>query len=175
MNKTQLRILINHWDWVWYHYRSDRQLLTKDKLVLKLLKPGPTLAWNSLGLRYQPWCSDLVIHEDLLNQTPTLSAPFMNIMVLNVFEMRYQTVTEIGQQLITLCNNLLPMGRLIFGINSIFINWNRTAYSLTEVMDTLVTHLEDCGRLKMTYKMLQPFETDALNGDCFFIFDKTLL
>lgn len=164
--------MINHWDSVWYHYRNTNELLTKDRIVVKCVLPGSTLAWNSCGARYQNWISNLTIHEDLLDQRPTISQPFNNILVLNAFELRYCSVEKYTQLLGKLCANLAVQGRLIFGVNSIFIDWNRTAINIHQMFDNLILRMKDEHQMQLTSQVLRPFKTDALNGDCFFIFNK---
>ena len=173
MNRAKLRSMINHWDAVWYHYRHNDQLLPRDRIVCEFIIPGTTLAWNSFGSRFKNWIPNLTIHENLLDQRPNAVHLFNNILVLNVFELRYNSIAEYAQQLGHLCNSLLPGGRLILGINSIFINWNRLALSPEQAFDQLTLHLANDYQMQLTYQMLQPFKTNSLNGDCFLIFDKT--
>jgi hypothetical protein len=165
--------MINHWDAVWYHYRHSDQLLPRDRIVTKFIIPGTTLAWNSFGARFQNWIPNLTIHENLLDQRPDAVNSFNNILALNVFELRYNSIAEYAHQLGHLCDNLLPGGRLILGINSIFINWNRTALSPEQAFAQLTLHMANNYQMQLTYQMLRPFITNSLNGDCFLIFDKT--
>ena len=164
--------MIVHWDAVWYHYRHSDQLLPRDRIVTKFIIPGTTLAWNSFGARFQNWIPNLTIHEDLLEQQPGAVNLFNNILALNVFELRYNSIPEYAQQLGKLCDNLSPGGRLILGVNSIFINWNRVALSPKQAFDQLTLHLANDYQMQLTHQMLQPFKTNSLNGDCFLIFDK---
>ena len=165
--------MINHWDAVWYHYRHNDQLLPQDRIVCKFVIPGTTLAWNSFGARFKNWIPNLTIHEDLLEQQPGTVNLFNNILALNVFELRYNSIPGYAQQLGKLCDNLLSGGRLILGVNSIFINWNRLALSPKQAFDQLTLHLANDYQMQLTYQMLRPFKTNSLNGDCFLIFDKT--
>lgn len=165
--------MINHWDAVWYHYRHSDKLLPRDQIVTKFITPGTTLAWNSFGARFQNWIPNLTIHENLLGQQSSTVNLFNNILVLNVFELRYNSIPEYVQQIGKLCNNLLPGGRLILGVNCIFINWNRVALNPDQAFNQLALNLAKDYQMKLTHQMLHPFKTNSLNGDCFLIFDKT--
>jgi hypothetical protein len=174
MKKTKLRHLISHWHSVWHHYRHNSDLLSVDRLIIKALRPGHSLVWNSLGFRYQAWVPQLTVYEELLDHTPLIEQQFDNILVLNVFQIRYGTILEHTTALGNLCQHLKSGGRLIFGVNSIFINWNRTAQTLNQTLDILIRTMADDYGLILTHKIVNEFQTDAAKGDCFFIFDKPL-
>lgn len=166
--------MINHWDAVWYHYRTKKNLLPKDQIVVKLLLPGKTLAWNSLGYRYHLHIPDLTVYEQLLDICPNFIEKFDNILVLNTFELRYTNIEEHAIVLGRLCNHLTTNGRLMFGVNSIFINWNRTAISAEQMFEQFLLIMQNQYHMSLKHKTLRPFNTDSLNGDCFLIFDKQL-
>ena len=174
MKKSKIRSIINHWDAVWYHYRNKKNLLPKDRILTKFLLPGKTLAWNSLGCRYYSHITDLTVHEQLLDVCPVLTEKFDNILVLNSFELRYSNIEEYLLTLGNLCNHLSTNGRLIFGVNSIFINWNRTAISAEQMFEQFVSIMKNQYQMSLKQKILRPFNTDSLNGDCFLIFDKQI-
>jgi len=166
--------MIAHWDAVWYHYRTKKNLLPKDQIVVKLLLPGKTLAWNSLGCRYQSHIPNLTIYEQNMDICPDIDEKFDNILVLNSFEIRYGSIQEHALELGMLCKHLNTGGRLIFGVNSIFINWNRTAISVEEMFEQFVLIMKNQYQMTLKQKILRPFNTDSLNGDCFLIFDKKI-
>lgn len=172
MKKTNLRNLISHWHSVWHHYRNQTDLLPTDQIIIKAIKPGNTLVWNCLGFRYQGWIPELTVYDDMLDLTPTLSQQFDNILAMNVFQTRYSTISEYATALGNLCQHLRSGGRLIFGVNSIFINWNRPAQTLKEALDELILLMKNDHGLSLTHKIVREFQTDAVKGDCFFIFDK---
>jgi hypothetical protein len=174
MKKSKVRPMINHWDAVWYHYRNKKNLLPKDQIVTKFLVPGKTLAWNSLGCRYYSHITDLTVYEQLLDVCPDFTEKFNNILVLNSFELRYGNIQEYAMALGNLCNHLTTNGRLMFGVNSIFINWNRTAISAEQMFEQFVLIMKNQYHMSLKHKILRPFETDSLNGDCFLIFDKQI-
>jgi hypothetical protein len=174
MKKNKIRSMINHWDAVWYHYRTKTDLLPKDTIVTKFLLPGKTLAWNSLGCRYRPYITDLTVHEQLMDVCPVLNSKFNNILVLNSFELRYSKIQDYATALGNLSNHLDTTGRLMFGVNSIFINWNRTAVGIEQIFEQLASIMKDQYQLSLKHKILRPFETNSLNGDCFLIFDRQI-
>ena len=164
--------MIVHWDAVWKHYRGSKELLPKDRIITKLVLPGHTLAWNSFGNRYTDWIPNLTVYEDLLNLHPTLSKKFSTILALNVHQLRYQSINEYADSLGELCKYLEPGGRLLFGVNSIFVNWNRTAFDVNSAFDKLSQRMLENHNMKLTKQALKPFVTNSLNGDCFMIFDQ---
>jgi hypothetical protein len=174
MKKYKVRSMINHWDAVWYHYRTNKNLLPKDQIVVKLLLPGKTLAWDSLGCRYHSHIPNLTVYEPLLDICPDFIEKFDNILVLNSFVLRYSNIEEYALELGNLCNHLSTDGRLMLGVNSIFINWNRTATSAGEMFEQFALIMKNQYQMSLTHKILQPFNTDSLNGDCFLIFDKQI-
>jgi hypothetical protein len=174
MKKFNVRSMVNHWDAVWYHYRNKKNLLPKDQIVVKLLLPGKTLAWNSLGCRYHSHIPDLTIYEKNMDICPSISEKFDNILVLNSFELRYNNIEEYALALGNLCNHLSDNGRLMFGVNSIFINWNRTAINAEQMFEQFVLIMKNQYQMSLKQKILRPFNTDSLNGDCFLIFDKQI-
>jgi hypothetical protein len=172
MKKINVRHLMSHWDSVWHHYRHRTELLPTDQMIVKAINPGNTLAWNCLGFRYQTRVPKLTVYEDMMELTPNLSEQFDNILALNVFQIRYSTIIEYAETLANLCQYLRSNGRLIFGVNSIFINWNRTAQTLPEALDELILLMKNDHGMSLTHKIVHEFQTDAVKGDCFFIFDK---
>jgi hypothetical protein len=174
MKKSKVRSLINHWHTVWYHYRTKKNLLLKDQIIVKFLLPGYTLAWNSLGCRYHSHIADLTVYEQMLDVCPDLDKKFDNILVLNSFELRYSSIEEYASALGNLCNHLSSKGRLVFGVNSIFINWNRTAISTEQMFEQFILIMKNQHQMDLKQKILRPFNTDSLNGDCFLIFDKQI-
>lgn len=174
MKKSKLRSIINHWDAVWFHYRANKNLLPKDQIITKFVRPGKTLAWNSLGFRYQPHIDNLTVYEQSLDICPVLDKKFTNILVLNSFDIRYNSTEEYAHILGNLCNYLEPNGRLVFGVNSIFINWNRTAISVEQNFEHLTSIMKNRYQMDLIHQSLRPFRTDALNGDCFLIFNRQI-
>ena len=174
MRKSKVRSIINHWDAVWYHYRREKNLLPKDRIVTKFLLPGTTLAWNSLGGRYQSHIPNLTVYEQSLDICPAVDKNYNNILVLNCFDLRYSNIQEYAVALGNLCNYLEPNGRLVFGVNSIFINWNRTAASIEQTFEQLASSMKNSYQMSLVHQVLRPFNTDSLNGDCFLIFDKKI-
>jgi len=172
MKMSNLRGMINHWDAVWFHYRCNKNLLPKDQIVTKFVRPGKTLAWNTLGFRYKPHIANLTVYEESLDICPVLDEKFTNILVLNCFHIRYNSIEEYAHILGNLCNYLEPNGRLVFGVNSIFINWNRTAMSIEQLFEQFASIMQTEYNMHLIHQVLTPFTTAALNGDCFLIFDK---
>jgi hypothetical protein len=174
MKKSNVRTLTNHWDAVWYHYRTEKNLLPKDQMITKFVLPGKTLAWNSLGCRYLAHIPELTVYEQMLDVCPRLDEKFNNVLVLNALELRYTSIQEHAKELGKLCNHLHDNGRLIFGVNSIFINWNRTAIGVDQMFEQFVLIMKQQYQMILKHKVIRPFETASLNGDCFLIFDKQL-
>jgi hypothetical protein len=172
MKKSNIRTMVTHWDTVWFHYRANKNLLPKDKIVTKFVRPGKTLAWDSLGFRYKSHIADLTVYEQLLDICPDLNDKFTNILVLNSFNLRYNSIEEYAHILGNLCNHLELNGRLVFGVNSIFINWNRTAVSVEQLFEQFASIMLIEYSMHLKHQVLTPFTTAALNGDCFLIFDK---
>jgi len=173
LKKENIRVLISHWNEVWWHYRnSPNNLLNKDKLVKKLLIPGSTLAWNSLGIRYHNHIDNLTIYDELLDQTENYNnKKFNNILVLNALQLRYITVDEYCEKIIPLSHLLSKSGRMQIGFNSSFLHWNRVAYDIDHEIDRFKNILSQ-HQLVLKNQIIKPFKTAALNGDCTLIFDK---
>lgn len=172
MKKSHVRILSRHWGETWHHYRHSKTLLPVDRLLLNYLMPGHTLAWNSLGARYSDHIPNLTIYESLMEIEPDIQKEFDNMLVLNVFELRYYTVTEIVEVLLSLCANLKPGGRLIFGYNLIFLHWNRIAITVDEITESLISAIINSCKMILKQSVIRPFRTDSTHGSSILFFEK---
>jgi len=173
LKKENIRVLISHWNEVWWHYRNfPNVLLNKDRLVKKLLVPGNTLAWNSLGMRYLNHIDNLTIYDELMSLPDNYTdKKFNNILILNALQLRYITIKEYCEKIIPLTQLLMKSGRMQIGFNSSFLHWNRVAHDIDHEIDQFKNILADHG-LVLKNQIIKPFKTAALNGDCILIFDK---
>lgn len=173
MNKKNIRSMIGHWNWVYWHYRKSDSILPKDYAVTKMFKNGPVLVWNSLGYRYRNHCNDLTIVDYMFDISPDISQKmFDTIVVLNCYQFRYSNINEIEEKLGSLCLHLNTNGRLIFGFNSIFLHWNRCYQSFDSVVAEFKQLMYNKHQLQSTHTICKPFKTDALMGDCLLTFNK---
>lgn len=166
------RTYISLWSHVWFHYRKNTTLLPHDAVLIKLLRPGKTLCYNSLGCRFKNHIDDLVIYEKMFDITPDLNQySFDNVIVLNNNDLRYLTSDQLIDRYMSISNTLVSGGRLVVAFNSIWLLWNRLAWSLETEIDNLI-HGMNQKNFKLTLRSVNPFQTTANNGDCLLIFTK---
>lgn len=170
--RNSLRIFISIWNQTWFHYRKTNTLLPHDAILIKLLKPGKTLFYNSFGHRFRSVLDDIVIYEELFDLLPDINSDqYDNVAVLNNIKLRYLSSQELVDNYIRIAQSLKSGGQLIVSFNSIWLLWNRLACDLHTEIDTL-TNLMKAQGFNCRYKSIKPYRTTAHNGDCFLIFNK---
>lgn len=170
--RNSLRIFISIWNQVWFHYRKTKTLLPHDAVLVKMLKPGTTLFYNSFGHRFQSGLDNIVIYEELFDLLPDINSyQYENVIVLNNVKLRYLSSQELVDNYIRIAQTLNPGGQLIVSFNSIWLLWNRLGCDLHTEIDTLTELMKKQG-FKCRYKVIKPYQTTTRNGDCFLIFNK---
>ena len=136
MSKRNMRSLMIHFNQLYQHYRvNPNQLVPADKIIIKLLKPGSTLLWNSYGYRFINHIKDLYIYDDFQKNNINLERNFDNIVIANPITLRYITASDMAEKLHPLINKINEGGRLQLSFNSQFLLWNRVSLPIEPEID----------------------------------------
>jgi hypothetical protein len=147
MNKTQIRILKNHYQSRWAVLRLNQKqeqkiLLLNDQFVTKNLLDGTTLCYECLGEMYQGIIPNLstVLDDNKYN----------NLVLINNFAFKYNTLDQITVYLDKLAHRaLVPGGRIILSFEHRHLIYNRVEISVNTLLDSWTQSLKNFKLLRM--------------------------
>lgn len=155
MQKNVIRALKSHYGVRW---RCTTPSI-HGRVVQQMLTPGSTLALD---------CE--LVYPMIPNLHTAQSNNYNNILALNPFQFKYQTLEQLKKKLLILQTSTLPHGRMFVSFNFQFVNFNRLQQDFYQALKIWINELSQHNIVLIKDFTKSLPRTNAW-GDCFFIFE----